>query len=41
MVGGVTYLGATRIHEGFVADLPVELDASRATKDGDINPGLE
>jgi hypothetical protein len=23
MVGGVTYLGATRIHEYFVADLPV------------------
>jgi hypothetical protein len=41
MVDRVTYLGATRIHESFLAGLPVEQDESSATKHRDINPCLE
>ena len=41
MVDGVPYFGTTRTHEYFVAGLPVELAASRATKDRAINPCLE
>jgi hypothetical protein len=36
-----TYLDATQIHEYFMADLPVELAAFRATKDKAISPDFE
>ena len=40
-VESFTYLDATQIHEYFMADLPVELAAFRATEDRAISPNFE